>query len=151
MRVYVHDAKGKRVVDAEEATLLVEVVGAADGGAQIWAEDSNVPLAADATVEALAGRDVAAVHVGKGQITVSVTYNGTTKSEAFGPGTKIDKVFDWAVGQSEFEIPEGDREDLVLRLAGDTADLDADTHIGTLTDKQGTLALDLVSGERFAG
>lgn len=151
MRVYVHDAQGKRVVDAEETTPLLEVVGAADGDAQIWAEDSDLPLAADATVGALAGRDIAAVHVGKGQITVSVAYNGTTKSEAFGPGTKIDKVFDWAVGQSEFEIPEGDREDLVLRLAGNTADLDPDTHIGSLAEKRGTLALDLVSGERFAG
>jgi hypothetical protein len=138
------------VVEADEAASLAEVIGV-DADAKIWAEDAAEPLAADATVAALADRDVAAVHVGKGQIMVTVTYNGQTKSESFGPGTKIDKVLDWATGRNGFNIPHGDRDDLVLRLAGRTETLDPDTHIGTLAAKGDTLALDLVPGERFAG
>lgn len=150
MRMYVHDSEGKRVVEADEAESLVEVIGV-EADAQIWVEDAAEPLAADATVAVLADRDIAAVHVGRGQITVTVTYNGRTKSESFGPGTKIDKALDWATGRDGFNIPAGDRDDLVLRLAGSTETLDPDTHIGTLAAKGDTLALDLVPGERFAG
>jgi hypothetical protein len=150
MRVYVHDSEGKRVVEADEEASLAEVAGV-DGDDRIWAEDADEPLAADAKVGVLSDRDVAAVHVGKGQITVTVTYNGQTKSESFGPGTKIDKVLDWAAGTNGFDIPEGDRDDMVLRLHGNPEDLDPDTHIGTLADKGDTLAIDLVPGERFAG
>jgi len=150
MRVYVHDSEGKRVVEADEDASLIEVVGVV-GDVQVWAEDADEPLAADATVAVLADRDVAAVHVGNGQITVTVTYNGQTKSESFGPGTKVDKVLDWAVGARGFNIPEGDRDDLVLRAKGSLEGLDPDTHIGTLAKKGEPLALDLVPGERFAG
>lgn len=150
MRIYVHDSEGKRVVEADEAAALADVAGAV-AGASIWAEDAAEPLAADATVGVLADRDVASVHVGKGQITVRVTYEGVTESESFGPGTKIDKVLDWATGRDGFNVPEGDRDDLVLRLKGSTAPLDADTHVGTLASKGGTLALDLLPGDKFAG
>jgi hypothetical protein len=150
MRVYVHDSEGKRVVEADETAPLIEAIGI-DADVQIWAEDADEPLAADAKVAALADRDVAAVHVGKGQITVTVTYNGETKSESFGPGTKLEKVLDWATGRDAFNIPAGDRDDLVLRLAGSAEPLDPDMHIGTLAAKGDMLALDLVPGERFAG
>jgi hypothetical protein len=149
MRVYVHDSEGKRVVEADENASLIEAIGA--DGAQVWAEDADAPLPADAKVAVLADRDVAAVHVGKGQITVTVTDNGPTKSESFGPGTKIDKVLEWAVDGSGFNVPAGDRDDLVLRVSGNADPLDADTHIGTLVNKGDTLALDLVPGDRFAG
>lgn len=150
MRIYVHDSEGKRVVEADEAAALAEVTGA-DAGAKIWAEDAAEPLAADTTVGVLVDRDVAAVHVGNGRITVSVTYAGATKSETFGPGTKIDKVLDWATGNDGFNVPEGDRDDLVLRLKGSTDPLDPDTHVGTLAGKGETLALDLLPGDKFAG
>ena len=113
MRIYVHDSEGKRVVEADDAAALADVTGA-DAGAKIWAEDAAEPLSADATVGVLADRDVAAVHVGKGQITVSISFAGATRSETFGPGTKTDKVLDWATGKDGFNVPEGDRDDLVL-------------------------------------
>lgn len=150
MRIYVHDSEGKRVVEADEAATLADVAGA-EAGAKIWAEDAAEPLAADATVAAIADHDVAAVHVGKGQITATVTFGHETKSESFGPGTKIEKVLDWATGRDAFNIPAGDRDDLVLRLQGSTEPLDPDTHIGTLAGKGDTLALDLVPGDKFAG
>lgn len=150
MRVYVHDSEGKRVVEAEEAATLADVIGA-DADAKIWAEDDPEPLEADATVGILAGRETAAVHVGKGQIIVTVTYMDATKSETFGPGTKVDKVLDWATDEDGFGVPEGDRDDLVLRLKGSTDPLDPDTHIGTLAGRGETLALDLLPGDRFAG
>ena len=150
MRIYVHDSAGKRVVEAEGAETLANVVGV-EGGVEIWAEDAAEPLAADATVAVLKDLEVVAVHIGKGQITVTVTYINDTKSATFGPGTKIDKVLDWATGASGFNIPEGDRDDLVLRLKGSTEPLDPDTHIGTLSEKGDTLALDLVPGDKFAG
>jgi hypothetical protein len=153
MRIYVHDSEGKRVVDADESATLVDVTGA-EAGVKIWAEDAAEPLAADATVAAIAAigeSDVAAVHLGKGQITVTVTFGHETKSESFGPGTKIDKVLDWATGRDGFNIPAGDRDDLVLRLTGSTEPLDPDTHIGTLARKGDKLALDLVPGDKFAG
>lgn len=150
MRIYVHDSEGKRVVEADADATLAEVTGS-EPGVKIWAEDAAEPLAADATVAALTDRDVAAVHVGKGQITVTVTFGPETKSESFGPGTKIDKVLDWATGRDGFDIPEGDRDDLVLRLHASTDPLDPDTHIGTLAGKGESLALDLVPGDKFAG
>ena len=150
MRVYVHDVEGTRVVEADQTARLSDVTGAEDG-VQIWAEDAAEPFAAGATVALLADRDVAAVHVGKGRIIVTVAYNGDTKSESFGPGTKIDKVLDWATGPEGFNVPGGDREDLVLRRQGSTEPLDSDTHIGTLAENGDTLALDLLPGDRFAG
>ena len=150
MRLYVHDSEGKRLVEADEDATLIEAIGV-HGDSHVWAEDADEPLAADAKVGMLAGSEVAAVHVGKGQITVTVTYNGQTKSKSFGPGTKIDKVLDWAIGSAGFDIPIGDRDDLVLRLSGSSEPLDSDGHIGTLVSKDETLALDLVPGERFAG
>lgn len=150
MRIYVHDSAGKRVVETVEAETLVDVIGV-EGDVEIWAEDATEPLAADATVAMLKDLEVFAVHVGKGQIAVTVTYNGDTKSGSFGPGTKIDKVLDWATGADGFDIPDGDRDDLVLRLKGSTETLDPDTHIGTLAGKGDTLALDLVPGDKFAG
>lgn len=150
MRIYVHDSEGKRVVEADDAAALADVTGA-DAGAKIRAEDAAEPLSADATVGVLADRDVAAVHVGKGQITVSISFAGATRSETFGPGTKIDKVLDWATDKDGFNVPEGDRDDLVLRLKGSTDPLDPDTHIGTLAGKGETLALDLLPGDKFAG
>lgn len=150
MKVYVHDSEGTRVVEADENASLVKVIGVEDG-VEIWAEDADEPLAVDAKVAVLADRGVAAVHVGKGKITVTVAYNGQTKAKKFGPGTKIDKVLDWAVGRAGFNVPIGDRDDLVLRVSGTSDPLDPDTHIGTLVTKGGTLALDLVPGDRFAG
>lgn len=150
MRIYVHDAEGKRVVEADADVTLAEVTGSGPG-VEIWAEDAAEPLTADATAASLADRDVVAVHVGKGQITVTVRYGSETRSESFGPGTKIDKVLDWATGRDGFEIPEGDRDDLVLRLHGSTDALDPDTHVGTLAGTGESLALDLVPGDRFAG
>ena len=150
MRIYVHDFEGKRVVEAEGAEKLVDVIGV-EGDVEIWAEDAAEPLAADATVAVLIDLEVVAIHVGNGKITVSVTYNGETKPDRFGPGTKVDKVLDWATGSHGFKIPKGDRDDLVLRLKGSTEPLDPDTHIGTLAPKGGTLALDLVAGDKFAG
>jgi hypothetical protein len=150
MRLYVHDSEGKRLVEADEDASLIDAVGA-QGESQIWEEDANEPLARGAKVGVLAGREVAAVHVGKGQITVAVTYNGVKASTSFGPGTKIDKVLDWALANQAFNIPVGDRDDLVLRLSGSTEPLDPDTHIGTLVSAADRLSLDLVPGERFAG
>ena len=150
MRLYVHDSEGKRLVEADEDATLIEAIGV-HGDSHVWAEDADEPLAADAKVGMLAGSEVAAVHVGKGQITVTVTYNGQTKSKSFGPGTKIDKVLDWTLSSQGFNIPVGDRDDLVLRLSGSTEPLEPDAHIGTLVSKADTLVLDLVPGERFAG
>lgn len=150
MRIYVHDSEGKRVIEADAAATLADVTDA-EPGVPIWAEDATEPLAVDATVAVLRDLDVVAVHVGKGKITATVTYNGDTKSDSFGPGTKIDKVLDWATGPAGFNIPDGDRDDLVLRLKGSTEALEPDAHIGTLADKGDTLALDLVSGDKFAG
>ncbi|CAN5327961.1 hypothetical protein BH09ACT10_BH09ACT10_16800 [soil metagenome] len=152
MRIYVHDSEGMRVVEAESAEKLVDVISA-EGDVELWAEDAAEPLAADATLAVLIELDAVAIHVGtgKGKITVSVTYNGETKSDTFGPGTKVDKVLDWATGSHGFKIPKGDRDDLVLRLKGSAAPLDPDTHIGTLASKGATLALDLVAGDKFAG
>jgi hypothetical protein len=150
MRLYVHDSEGKRLVEADQDVSLIDAIGA-HGNSHIWAEDADEPLAADATVGVLVGREVAAVHVGKGQITVTVTYNGLTASLSFGPGTKIDKILDWALNNQAFNIPVGDRDDLVLRLSGSTEPLDPDAHIGTLVSATGALSLDLVPGERFAG
>jgi len=53
MRVYVHDSEGKRVVEADEDASLIEVVGVV-GDVQVWAEDADEPLSADATVAVLA-------------------------------------------------------------------------------------------------
>lgn len=150
MRIYVHDSQGTSVVEAENGATLIEVTGA-QAGTAVWSEDAAEPLPADATVAVLAERDVAAVHVGKGQITVAVTFGHQTKSKSFGPGTKIDTVLGWATGRDGFEIPAGDRDDLVLRIKGSTEPLDPDMHIGTLAGKGGALAFDLLPGDRFAG
>lgn len=151
MRVYIHDSESKRAIEAAEGSTITDIIDSLEPGVQVWAEDAEEPLAPGATVADLAGGGRAAVHVGKGLVSVQVFYNGLNKSKSFGPGTKVEKVFDWAVGTDAFNIPEVDAQTLALRRHGSSEDLDPDTHVGTLADDQRSLLLDLVPGDRFAG
>lgn len=151
MRVYIHDSESKRVIQAAEGSAITDIIDGLEAGDEVWAEDAEEPLAPGATVADLAGGGRAAVHVGKGLVSVQVFYNGVSKSRSFGPGTKVEKVFDWAVGNDAFNVPGVDAQTLALRLHGSTEDLDPDTHVGTLADDERNLVLDLVPGERFAG
>lgn len=151
MRVYIHDSESKRVVEAAEDATITDIIDGIGADAEVWAEGADEPLAAGATIADVADGGRAAVHVGNGQVTLQVMYNGVTKSKSFGPGNKIEKVFDWAVGDEAFNIPDTDAQTLALRLHGSPEDLEPDTHVGTLADNQRNLNLDLVPGERFAG
>ncbi|MDO7868523.1 hypothetical protein [Nocardioides jiangxiensis] len=147
VRVYIHGDKPVEMVDVEETVFVSTLV---PDGATVWAEDAEAPLDAAATVAEVTNSGRAAVHVGRGQVTVSVAYNGATKSAAFGPGVRIQKVLDWATGPDGFAVNPVDAASLVLRLSGSAADLDSDEHVGSLA-ADGVLALDLVAGVRFAG
>lgn len=151
MRMYIHDSEGKRVVEAAEDAKITEVVGSTEVDVGVWVEGADEPLRAEVTVAEVAVAGHASVHVGRGRVTVQVFYNGMTKSKSFGPGNKVEKVFDWAVGSTGFSLPATDAQTLALRLHGSPEDLDPDVHVGTLADKQRDLLLDLLPGERFAG
>lgn len=151
MRIYVHDASGAHTLDLDDpATPLTKAVPV-DGQERLWPENSDEPLLADATVADIGNGRTGHVHRGRGLITVTVTYNGLVESRDFGPGTTIERLFEWVTGRRGFNVDPAAAADLVLRLPGTEDDLDPGTHIGTLVSKAKALALDLLPAQRFAG
>lgn len=148
MRIYVHDSQSLEVVEIERDGSLAELLGSTS---VLWAENADEPLEAGATARSLGSEGAAHVHKGSGLIVVKVYYNGREIRRDFGPGSTIERVLYWATGSGGFNIDEATSHDLVLRLPGQTQDLNPSEHIGTLTPNRGDLALDLLPSARFAG
>lgn len=151
MKVFVHATKASPVAaDVEQSAVLADALGL-KGGEKLWLEDSDEALGGGATAADLGEGTSASLHRGKGLVTVEVSYNGDSRHRRFGPGSTVDRVFEWAVSSDGFGLDAAAATDLVLRLTDSEDSLDAGTHIGSLVDKGEKLLLDLLPASRFAG
>lgn len=140
---------------------VLAILGAKDigqDGLWIFAEDSDDPVDLNMPVQVLVpgkgegSAEVVRLHQGRCQrVTVSVIFNGVTKSRDFPPVTRVAHVHHWAT-HNAFEMSPRDASEHVLELVGSNDRPDLDTQIGTLTS--GTLcsvAFNLVPFKRVEG
>ena len=153
-QVLVGDVKGQQTVDE-----ALKALGVTDIGQDlIHAEDHDGPVELKTPVQVLVsgkgegGLALVRLHQGRClRVTVSVTFNGVTKSRDFPPVTRVGHVHQWAT-HNVFEMSPRDAAEHVLELQGGDERPDSDAQIGTLTE--GTLcavAFDLVPFKRVEG
>lgn len=157
-QVLVGDAKGQQTVG--DALKALGAPHAGQEGYLVFAEGRDGPIDLHTPVQTLAvGKEgdkgqseVIRLHEGRCQrVSVSVTFNGVTKSRDFPPVTRVSHVHQWAT-HNAFDMSPRDAAEHVLELVGSDDRPDADTQIGTLTS--GTLcavAFDLVPFKRVEG
>lgn len=161
-QVLVGDVKGQKTVGEALKALGTQHTG--QEGYLVFAEGVDGPIDLHVPVQTLAagksqdkGQDqgqgeVIRLHEGRCQrVSVSVTFNGVTKSREFPPVMRVSHVHQWAT-HNAFDMSPRDAAEHVLELVGSDDRPDADTQVGTLTS--GTLcvvAFDLVPFKRVEG
>ena len=125
--------------------------GQANGEAAVFLEDQDEPLADGVTVESLAGKHGARLHIHRcRRVGFKVTYSGRVVERTFGPGRAIGAVKQWAA--KELGIHKEDAAELILQIAGTHEQPDADVHIGTLAACPAcVIVFDLVPNPRIQG
>ena len=154
--VHQHGAEEPLLATTSAATTvraLIEQVGADPLADSIWVEDRDDALELDASLEAAGLGDRSHAHIGRCRtVSVTVRFNGTTRTHVFRPATTIARVFTWAAGPQGFNLPAEQRPKHALAVAGADHFLDAEVHIGSLADPTcREVQLDLLPKERFEG
>lgn len=152
-------APGTTVRELAEAALAQGVTSQNGGGhgggnaVAVYAEDSDTPLPASATLEAAGLGNHSSVHLSRcTRVAVTVHYNGQDRSETFGPGVPMHRVKDWAVGNKGFNLNPVDAAEHVLQHTGGSDRPDEDVHIGSLVGAIGCkVEFDLVAKVRVEG
>lgn len=122
-----------------------------DGETAVFLEDREEPLNDATTLESLAGKHGARMHVHRcRRVGVKVTYSGRTVEHVFGPGTTVGAVKSFAA--AKLGIPKEDAAELILQITGTHEQPDVDVHIGTLAACPAcAIAFDLVPNPRIQG
>jgi hypothetical protein len=151
MDLYVHVEGGEAVdiVNVEGGDTVAVLLSADDE--LLWLEDTDVPLAAAATFAEVGLVDRAHVHRGRRRrIATTVRFNGQSKEREFPPGTTVERVFRWAVGDHGFDLPHDQRATHTLGVTGTDVEADRDAHVGSLATS-GAVSFDLAPKARYAG
>ena len=129
------------------------LVAPEDSEVFVFAENTDVPLELDATIDevGLAPRSRVHIHRCKG-VEVTVNYNQGEKKGYFPPSATVDWVKQWAVGKDQYAMSPVDATEHVLEVCNSAVRPDEDVHIGTLVKfSDGTLCFDLVAKQRVEG
>lgn len=123
----------------------------ANDEAAVFAEDQDEPLTDTATMDSIADKHGARLHMHRcRRVGVKVTYSGRMIERLFGPGRTVGAVKRWAA--QELGIGKEDAAELILQLAGTHEQPDVDVHIGALAQCPAcALAFDLVPNPRIQG
>jgi hypothetical protein len=98
---------------------------------QVWLEDQDEPIDIELTIEQLKIESGAHLHHSRcKEVAVEVVFNGQDNHRAFAPSTRVEKVFKWA--SDAFKIPQDQRANHMLRVAGTNEEPNPDAHIGEL-------------------
>lgn len=130
-------AQGAQVSEGAEPAVLLE--------------DSQEPLALDATLADAGIRQHSRVHVHTcRQVEVTVQFQNQNPSHHFSPSTPLRAVKHWATAQ--FGITGADATDYALQMCGSTVRPSEDTHIGSLVTGTGcSICFDLVQRQVVQG
>lgn len=143
--------RGKTVRDLLAVTAFHQKEDA-KGDFHVFGEDCDEPFAKDDELPGSEEGKPLRLHVHRcRRIKVTVTFNGASKEQDFGPGTTIATVKKWAAIKA-FGMDPADAAEHVLQLAGTTDRPEPDTHIGALAScPVCSLAFDLVPLKRVEG
>lgn len=120
-------------------------------GVQLFAEDSDEVARMDCDVGAIAKPAGAKIHLHRcARIAVAVAFGGRTLEHAFGPGSTLARVKQWAT--RELRMSDDDASEHVLQLAGTHDRPTPSTHLGSIVGHPHCrVAFDLVADERVQG
>jgi hypothetical protein len=138
-----------RLIEIAEGARVEELIVDLEPGHRVWLEGAEEPLELEAILIEVGIKHRTRVHASRcRRVDIGVRYNGETKHREFPPAATITAVFEWAVGPHGFNIPEGDRADLTLKLGKDEPD--RSDHVGSWATDCG-VTFDLAPIERFEG
>lgn len=144
------NATVEELVRAAQANGMIDASGG--NGIRVYAEDGDVPLRPDGTLEASGLGNHSSVHVSHcARVSVTVHYNGQQRTDDFGPGVPMHRVKEWAVGKNGFNLNAVDAAEHVLQLTGTSDRPDEDVHIGSLVGNGCKVEFDLVAKVRVEG
>lgn len=140
--------------DATFATVKAELVDrhSLDEGVTLFLEDEDEPLDENRQVSDHTDPPSTIVHLNRcRRIAVSVTFNGHTVEDEFGPSATIARIKHWAA-EREFGLSSEDAGEHYLQIAGTQDRLVPGTHVGRLAKCPAcSVAFDLVSDDRVNG
>jgi hypothetical protein len=139
-----------RLPEGSAAREIVVAVAAKHGfrpdEAFLFVEDCEAPLDLALIIESKMARKVHHVHRAR-QIDVTVFYQRRHIEKRFSPAARVQRVLDWAVSPSGFNIDRTIAPEMELALQGSTTALPKDAHIGRyLRHPQHCLSFDLIRG-----
>lgn len=157
MKVFVHREEHATVeaVEVESGATVGELLErlGREGGTEesLWLEDGDDPLDRSTTLESAAVSEGTRVHVARRKkVEVSVRFGGDTKTREFQPSALVQRVFQWAVGNSGFDLPSAERAKHTLAVCGADTEADRYTHVGSLA-QDGRVCFDLAPKTRYQG
>ena len=149
MEIFLIVGRETRLVEVPEGARVEELIVDLEPGHQVWLEEAEEPLALEAILIEVGVKHRTRVHASRcRRVDVGVRYNGETKNREFPPAATIASAFEWAVGARGFNIPEGDRADLTLKIGKDEPD--RSDHVGSWATNCG-VTFDLAPKQRFEG
>ena len=112
----------------------------------LFVEDCEEPLDLSLLIKGGMAGKVHHVHRAR-QIEVTVFYQRREIEKRFSPAARVERVLDWAVSPSGFNIDKTIAPEMELALQGSTTPLPKDAHIGRyLRHPQHCLSFDLIRG-----
>lgn len=151
--VLVRVARAGRIQQIVEVARTHGLSAPDDAEVVVLVEESDEPLALQATLEESGIRDRDRVHVHRCRsAAVTVNFNAEHKLESFPSSATVARVRRWAVGKHGFDLTPIDATEHVLQVCGSTTRPDEDIHIGTLvTAPACDVCFDLVAKQRVEG
>ena len=140
--------------DATFATVKAELVDrhSLDEDVSLFLEDEDEPLDENRQVSDHTDQTSTIVHLNRcRRIAVSVTFNGHTVEDEFGPSATIARIKHWAA-EGQFGLSPADAGEHDLQIAGTQDRLVPGTHVGRLVNCPAcSVAFDLVPDDRVNG
>lgn len=154
MEIYVHRPGKDRMElrDVVPSTSVADAVGLGEGEI-IVLEDSEEGELDPARIVAEAVGERGHVHVNTcHKVGVTINFHDQSKEASFGPGVRVERVFEWATGDKAFEMSDEDRADHTFKICETEEQADLSDHIGSLVAPSGCeVCFDLVPKQRFEG
>jgi hypothetical protein len=157
MEIYIHSAgrEDPDLIEVQADARVRDLIEVRDGddAELIWIEDGDEPIELDITVEATGLSHRHHAHRNRcRRVDVRVRFGGNDRSHDYAPSTTIGRIFEWATGESGFDLPAEQRPKHVLAVPGADHFLAKSVHIGSLvTAGSCDVVLDLDAKVRFEG
>ncbi len=152
MDIFVAHGRSRIVVSAEPEESPAELLAKAGLSGDLHAEGRDDPLDPASGLAAQGVVAGAKLFVGIcRRVAVRVRFNDQTKSTTEPPAKSIGAVLAWAVGPQGFDLPDAERATHTFVVCDSSDGPDLSDHIGSLTDNDCEVCLNLVPQQKFEG